>query len=62
MIATIPCESNNGDCPYLKTCIARLTDRTITGCGMALYINGVIKYEDIGVNHSVLVNKKEIES
>ena len=53
MIATIQCK----DCPYIKTCIARLNDRTVTGCGMALFINGLIKYDEIGVQHTVI--KKE---
>ena len=53
MTATIQCK----DCPYIKTCVARLTDRTVTGCGMALFTNGLIKYDEIGVEHTV--NKKE---
>ena len=54
MTATIPCKAEDGfECPYLKTCFARLTDRTITGCGMALYMNGLIRYEEIGVKHTV---------
>lgn len=54
MTATIPCKSDDGfKCPYIKTCLARLTDRTITGCGMALYMNGLIKRDEIGVEHTV---------
>lgn len=53
MIALILCK----DCPYIKTCIANLNDRTITGCGMALFINGLIKYDEIGIEHTV--NTKE---
>ena len=54
MTATIPCKAKDGfECPYLKVCMARLTDRTVTGCGMALYVNGLIKYDEIGVQHTV---------
>ena len=37
----------------IKTCLARLTDRTITGCGIPLYAAGLIKREDIMVEHTV---------
>ena len=54
MTATIPCKAEDGfECPYLKICLARLTDRTITGCGMALYMNGLINYDEIAVQHTV---------
>ena len=54
MTATIPCKDADGwECPYITTCLARLTDRTITGCGMALYMNGLIEYNEIGVKHTV---------
>ena len=49
MIASIECQ----DCPYTKTCMARLNDRTVTGCGVALFISGLIKYDEIGVEHTV---------
>lgn len=53
MITTIPCKAKDGfKCPYIKTCIARLADETIKGCGMALYVNGLIKYDEIGVAHT----------
>lgn len=55
MTATIPCRANDGfECPYYKICIARRNDKTVTGCGMALYHNGLIKYDEIGVQHTVL--------
>jgi hypothetical protein len=53
MIATIPCKSDDFKCPYYTVCIARINDRTIRGCGMALYVNGLIKYDEIGVNHLI---------
>lgn len=41
------------DCPMIKTCLARLTDRTITGCGIPLWYGGLIKREEIMVEHTV---------
>ena len=41
------------DCPYLKTCIARLNDKSIVGCGMPLYQAGIIPYEAIMVEHRI---------
>ena len=41
------------DCPMLPYCLARLTDRTITGCGVPLWYGGVIRREDIQVEHTV---------
>ena len=41
------------NCPYLHYCLARLNDRTITGCGMALYEAGIIRKEEIIVQHTV---------
>ena len=46
------------DCPYIKTCLARLNDRTITGCGIPLYVAGFITKSEIFVQHTV---KKEGE-
>lgn len=46
---TIKCQS----CPMIQYCIARLTDRTITGCGMSLYEAGLIQKADIVVEHTV---------
>ena len=60
MTATIPCNAKDGfECPYIKTCISRLVDRTITGCGMALYVNGLIKYDEIGVAHTVKAESED---
>lgn len=41
------------DCPMIKTCLARLTDRTITGCGIPLWYAGLINREAIMVEHTV---------
>jgi len=60
MTATIPCKSDDGfKCPYYTVCIARLNDRTVTGCGVALYANGLIKYDEIGVKHTVKEGVRE---
>lgn len=58
MTATISCK----DCPYIKTCVARLTDRTVTGCGMALFTSGMIKYDEIGVEHTVNAESEELDA
>ena len=60
MTATIPCKVQGvSECPYIKTCIARLNDRTVTGCGMAQYVNGLIKYDEIGVQHTVRAESED---
>lgn len=42
------------DCPMMPYCLVRLTDHTITGCGLPLYMMGVIlKKSDILVEYSV---------
>ena len=46
---TVKCES----CPTLVYCLARLSDPTITGCGMPLYEAGLIRREEILVMHTV---------
>lgn len=47
------------DCPMIQVCLARLTDRTITGCGIPLWYDGLIKREEIRVEHTI---KKEVKS
>lgn len=42
------------DCPMIKTCLARLTDRTITGCGIPLWYGGLIKRDEVMVEHTVI--------
>lgn len=47
------------DCPYVRFCFARMAYRTISGCGLPLYMAGVIKdKQDIQVEHTVY---KEVE-
>lgn len=46
------------NCPYLRVCLARLTDPTITGCGIPLYMAGVIDKSDIMVEHTVRHTEK----
>lgn len=59
MTAAIPCISEEAQCPYYNYCIARLNNKTVVGCGMALYVDGSITYEEIGVMHSITVYKAE---
>ena len=60
MTASIPCKAEDGfTCPYFETCLARLTDRTITGCGIALYMNGLIEYNEIAVRHTIRKEKEK---
>ena len=56
-----PVNKDKKSCPMIQTCLARLTDRTITGCGVPLWWAGVIKREEIMVEHTVRseVNGKE---
>ena len=62
MTAIIPCKAKDGfECPYYKICLARRNDRTVTGCGMALYHKGLIKYDQIGVQHTVCGEEGESE-
>lgn len=45
--------SDKTDCPMIRYCLARLSDRTITGCGVPLAYAGVIKSQDVMVEHTV---------
>ena len=40
-------------CPLIRFCIARMNDRTITGCGIPLWYAGVIRREQVEVEHTV---------
>lgn len=53
IVKCIPKQTDKTECPMIKFCFARLTDRTITGCGFPLYEAGVIKREEIMVEHTV---------
>ncbi len=48
-----PTKPDKTDCPMIKYCLARLTDRTITGCGIPLWAAGLIQKADIQVEHTV---------
>lgn len=48
-----PTQPDKTDCPMIRYCLARLTDMTITGCGIPLWYAGVIRREDIQVEHTV---------
>lgn len=41
------------NCPMIRYCIARMNDRTITGCGIPLWYAGVIRREQVEVEHTV---------
>lgn len=52
----VKCKSsdpNKTNCPYLPYCLARLADPMITGCGVPLYVAGVIPKSDIQVERIV---------
>lgn len=48
-----PTQPDKTDCPMIRYCLARLTDRTITGCGVPLYEAGLIKRNDVMVEHTI---------
>jgi hypothetical protein len=41
------------DCIYKPFCVARLTDRTITGCTFPMYWEGIISKGEVVVEHTV---------
>lgn len=52
MITTY-CKTGETICPLFQYCIARLNDNTIEGCGLPLFLAGVVAWEDIGVKHII---------
>lgn len=58
---TIPCKADDGwKCPYFVTCLARLNDPSIIGCGYPLWYHGIIKSKsDIFVVHRVKTDAQE---
>lgn len=48
-----PTKEGKMSCPMIQYCLARLTDGTITGCGIPLYEAGLIRREEIMVEHTV---------
>ena len=45
------------NCPYLETCVARVIDPRIEGCGIVLYKKGLISKEETLVMR--LIRKEE---
>ena len=48
-----PTQPGKERCPLIRFCIARMNDRTITGCGIPLWYAGVIRREQVEVAHTV---------
>ena len=58
----VKCKSsdpNKTNCPILPYCLARLSDPMITGCGIPLYVAGVIPNSDIQVERVVRSDDSE---
>ena len=53
IVKCLPTKKDKKPCPMIKTCLARLTDGTITGCGVPLAYAGLIKTSDIVVEHII---------
>lgn len=53
IVKCIPTKPDKTECPMIKFCLARLTDGTVTGCGIPLWYSGLIKREEITVEHTV---------
>ena len=49
----VKCKTDKAECPMIQYCIARLNDPTITGCGIPLWDAGLIRKEEIMVEHTV---------
>ena len=48
-----PTQPEKEPCPYLRYCLARLNDPSITGCGLPLYMARIIRnMDDIYVEHT----------
>lgn len=54
-----PTRPDKEPCPLIKYCLARLTDGTITGCGIPLWDAGVIRKEEVMVEHTVKDGERE---
>ncbi len=48
-----PTQPDKQTCPLICFCIARMNDRTITGCGIPLWYAGMIRREQVQVEHTV---------
>ena len=49
----IRCKAEDWKCPYIDYCLARLNDRSIIGCGIPLYMSGIITESEIKVLHEI---------
>lgn len=45
------------NCPLIKTCLARLTDPTIVACGVPLWYAGLIRRDEVVVEHAIRERK-----
>lgn len=59
IVKCLPTEEGKHPCPMIKICLARLTDGTITGCGVPLAYVGLIRPQDIQVEHTIRKDVKE---
>ena len=59
MIAKCYDNGGIGDCPFLKSCLARMNDPTISGCSMPFVWTGMMKISDAEVEHTVAAEKEE---
>ena len=59
VVSCISPKPDRKNCPYLEFCPARLTDKTITGCGVPLYRAGIIPYDAVMVEHTVKENNDD---
>lgn len=57
----VKCLENNGvgDCHYRPFCVARIMDRTITGCNMPFIWMGMLDKSKAVVEHTMKVRKEE---
>ena len=57
----VKCRENGGvgDCPFLRSCLARMNDPTISGCSMPFVWTGMMKISDAEVEHTVSTEKEE---
>lgn len=51
-------EEGKEDCPLLPYCVARLNDRTVSGCGIPLADAGLIKFSEVRVQHTVILEQE----
>lgn len=57
-VKCIPRDTLKDPCPILPYCLARLADQSITGCGVPLYIAGLIRKSEILVERTFKEEKR----